>query len=91
MQTYAGWRKFAAEETQHGKTAEVFGDDGYIWDWAEATFENWQSEFLQLVTFVILSTYLIHRESPQSRDSDDEMMQRVKRIENLLKQQADAG
>jgi hypothetical protein len=24
----------------------VFGDSGYIWTFAAATFENWQSEFL---------------------------------------------
>jgi hypothetical protein len=40
-----------------------------IWDEAE----NWQSEFLQLLTFVVLTTFLIHRNSHESRDSDDEM------------------
>jgi hypothetical protein len=42
---------------------------GVIWDEAE----NWQSEFLQLLTFVVLTTFLIHRNSHESRDSDDEM------------------
>jgi hypothetical protein len=84
LQTYTGWKHFKAENQQHGQKAQVFGDDGYIWDWGEATFENWQSEFLQLLAFVILSTYLIHRHSPQSRDSEDEMMEKIDRIERML-------
>jgi hypothetical protein len=39
-----------------------------------ATFENWQSEFLQLFTMVILTAFLIHKGSSESKDSDDEMM-----------------
>jgi low affinity Fe/Cu permease len=40
--------------------------------WA-ATMENWQSEFLQLLTFLTLTSILIFKGSPESRDSDDEM------------------
>jgi hypothetical protein len=28
----------------------------------QATLENWQSEFLQLASFVILSAYLVYKE-----------------------------
>jgi drug/metabolite transporter (DMT)-like permease len=35
--------------------------------WASTT-ENWQSEFLQLLTFVILSKYFRYRGSPQSKE-----------------------
>jgi hypothetical protein len=80
-----GWRHFQSEQQDHGKQATVFGADGYVWNWGEATFENWQSEFLQLLTFVILSTYLIHRHSPQSRDSEDEMMKKVDAILERVK------
>src|SRR5215210_1753697 len=48
VQTWTGWREFQAEQREHEQAAHVFGDDGYAWTWAEATFENWQSEFLQL-------------------------------------------
>ena len=34
---------------------------------------NWQSEFLQLLAFVVLTTYFIHRGSHESRDGDDEL------------------
>jgi hypothetical protein len=85
-QTYAGWKHYVAENEQHHQPATVFGDGGYVWEWGEATFENWQSEFLQLLAFVVLSTYLIHRDSPQSRDGDDEMMKKLDRIEHMLNQ-----
>lgn len=52
--------------------AQLTKGEGWV-DIVSATMENWQSEFLQLLTFVVLSTFLIHRGSPQSRDGDDEM------------------
>jgi hypothetical protein len=47
----------------------------------QSTLENWQSEFLQLLTFVVLTSYLIFRGSPESKDSDDEMQATLERIE----------
>ncbi len=49
-----------------------------------ATFENWESEFLQLFTFVVLATRLVHKDSPQSRDGDDAMKEQLDRIEQEL-------
>jgi hypothetical protein len=79
-QTIGGWMEFAAEQAQHGEAAELFGDSGFIWTWIEATFENWQSEFLQLFTFVVLTTFLVHRLSHESRDSQDHMQRQVEAI-----------
>src|SRR5688500_7785487 len=55
LQTWMGWREFVSESTQHGEVPQWFGDNGYIWSWGLSTFENWQSEFLQLLTFVVLT------------------------------------
>ena len=55
LQTWMGWNAFAAEQRSHDETPEAFGESGYVWDWGQATFENWQSEFLQLLTFVVLT------------------------------------
>ncbi len=63
-QTFTGWREFQAEQQQHGQSAQVFGDDGYVWSWGKATFENWQSEFLQLLAMVVLTSFLIHKGMP---------------------------
>ena len=86
IQTAAGWFEFASEQQQHGEVAQAFGSDGYIWAWAKATFENWQSEFLQLFTFVVLTTFLIHRKSHESKDSDEEMQRSLNRIEKAVKE-----
>jgi hypothetical protein len=37
-----------------------------------SVFENWESEFLQMWTFVVLTAYLYQRGSPESRDPDGE-------------------
>ncbi len=86
LQTVMGWYEFAAEQAQHSQTAEAFGPEGYVWRWGQATFENWQSEFLQLFTFVVLTTFLIHRHSAESKDSDDEMQAKLDEIQKQLKQ-----
>jgi hypothetical protein len=80
LQSVAGWVDFASEQQQHGETAALFGESGYIWHWLEATFENWQSEFLQLFTFVVLSAFLVHRHSHESRDDQDQMKKQVELI-----------
>jgi hypothetical protein len=84
LQTWTGWVKFTAEQEAHGQVATWFGPSGYIWDWGQATMENWQSEFLQLLTFVILTAYLIHKGSHESKDTDEEMMATLRRIEDRL-------
>lgn len=73
IQTYAGWQKFVFEQKEKGHSAHVLGEDGYVWDWAQATFENWQSEFLQLLSFVVLTSFLIHKGSHESKDGDEEL------------------
>jgi hypothetical protein len=87
-QTVTGWFEFVAEQQQHGQAAQVLGQDGYVWPWAQATLENWQSEFLQLLTFVILTAYLIHKGSHESKDSDDRMQAQLDRIERRLEELA---
>jgi hypothetical protein len=84
LQTWMGWVEFVAEQQALGQAAAVFGADGYVWSWGQATFENWQSEFLQLLTFVVLTTYLIHRGSHESKDTDDAMQAQLDRIERRL-------
>jgi hypothetical protein len=81
-----GWQEFVAEQQQHGQAAQVFGSEGYLWRWGQATLENWQSEFLQLLTFVVLTSFLIHKGSHESKDSDEQMQAQLTRIESQLKE-----
>ena len=86
VQTWMGWQEFVAEQESHQQQAEPFGTDGYVWRWGQATFENWQSEFLQLFTFVVLTTFLVHRKSHESPDTDYDTEAALRRIEAELKQ-----
>ena len=44
---------------------------GYLVEMLRDTFENWQSEFLQLLWQVVGLTLLLYVGSPQSKDSED--------------------
>jgi hypothetical protein len=81
LQTWMGWTEFVADQHAHQQAAAAFGQDGYIWRWGESTFENWQSEFLQLFTFVVLTTFLVHRQSHESPDTDYDTEATLRRIE----------
>lgn len=76
-QALAQWQEWAAEQLSHGQAPELAG---FLWAFASATFENWQSEFLQLFAFVILSALLVHRGSPQSKTADEETQDQLRRI-----------
>jgi hypothetical protein len=82
------WFTWANEQREHSQPLEV-GD--FLWQFWTSTLENWQSEFLQLLTFVVLTTFLIHRNSHESRDSDDEMQRTLNRIDKRLKALEEAG
>jgi hypothetical protein len=64
---------FAAENNdrmQDGEALLTFG--GYLVSGAflSSVFENWESEFLQMWAYVMLTAYLYQRGSPESRDPD---------------------
>ena len=82
------WFTWANEQVEHQQPL-VVGD--FLWQFWTSTLENWQSEFLQLLTFVVLTTFLIHRNSHESRDSEDEMQRTLNRIEQRLKSLEEAG
>ncbi len=80
-QAITEWFVVASEAEEHGSTA-TFGD--YMWQFGQSTLENWQSEFLQLLAFVVLTTILVHVGSPESRDTDEETQAALERIEAKL-------
>jgi hypothetical protein len=82
------WFNWANDQREHEQPLEV---GQFLWQFWESTLENWQSEFLQLLTFVVLTSFLIHRNSPESRDSDDEMQKTLNRIDKRLKSLEEAA
>jgi hypothetical protein len=66
-QIWAGWTDNNRTRVEHGQAAIAIGEyvrQGHMW---EALFENWESEFLQMSAFVVLTAYLLQVGSPESR------------------------
>ena len=80
-QLIAEWQRFTDEQLSHGQDPEV-GD--FVAEFAQSTLENWQSEFLQLFSFVVLAALFIHRASAESRDGEDKIEAALRRIEDNL-------
>ena len=62
-----GLAEYNEAQRQHGQAVATLADylaTGHPW---EALFENWESEFLQMAVFVLLTTFLIQKGSPESR------------------------
>ena len=77
------WDQFVADQRTHGEPPHV---REFLAEFSQATLENWQSEFLQLFSFVVLAALYIHRGSAESKDSDNRMEQALERIEKLLRE-----
>jgi uncharacterized protein DUF6766 len=80
-QAFAEWGVYAQEARAHGESVVV---SDYLVQFGQSTLENWQSEFLQLFSFVVFSAVLIHKGSAESKDGDEEMQATLKRIEKRL-------
>jgi len=66
-QAWAGHRTYNDEQRAHGEAAVSFGEYVTRADFGEATFENWESEFLQMGVYVLLTAYLVQRGSAESK------------------------
>jgi hypothetical protein len=69
-QVFAGWtqeNETLAEHDQALLTLWGFLGSG---EFLSALFENWESEFLQMWAYVMLTAYLFQRGSPESKDPD---------------------
>ena len=79
---YFGWDAYVDEAREHGQTPET---SSYLTQMARDTFENWQSEFLQLLWQVVGLAYFLYIGSPSSKENDDRIEAKV---DELLKLQA---
>jgi Domain of unknown function (DUF6766) len=69
-QTWAGWFDYNADAHIHGGEAialSAYLTSGHFW---EATGENWESEFLQMAMFVVLTCFLRQKGSAESKRID---------------------
>ncbi|AYV48540.1 hypothetical protein CFHF_20065 [Caulobacter flavus] len=65
-----GWRVELEDLQRHGQSP--IGPLAYLTDPAfiSTVFENWESEFLQMSVYVVLTAYLVQRGSSESKDPD---------------------
>jgi hypothetical protein len=66
-QTVTGWYAFNEEQAEHGQPQVELA--GYLRSghFMEATAENWESEFLQMAAYVLLTVFLFQRGSAESK------------------------
>jgi hypothetical protein len=69
-QSLAGHRAYNEERLAHREPAVSFRAYLRSSHFAEATFENWESEFLQMAAYLLLTVSLYQRGSAESRDPD---------------------
>ncbi len=69
-QSLTGHREYNQDQTEHGE--ETVGYAAYLrtGHFVEATFENWESEYLQMALYVLLTTFLFQRGSSESKNPD---------------------
>jgi len=69
-QSVAGHRFHNAEQRDHGRPEISYTDYLASPEFLSATAENWESEFLQMGMFVVLTVFLYQRGSAESKDPD---------------------
>lgn len=75
------WQTYKADQKTHGEQIELVG---FINEFSQSTLENWQSEFLQLFSFVVLAAIFMHHGSAESKDSGERIERILHRIEQKL-------
>ena len=71
-QTFTGLREHNHDQQEHAQPAISLREylaSPHFW---EATAENWESEFLQMGAFVILTIFLFQKGSAESKDPDEQ-------------------
>jgi hypothetical protein len=71
---YFGWQAYVDEAREHGSAPEV---NAYLVEMGRDTFENWQSEFLQLLWQVVGLAYFLYIGSPSSKENDDRLEAKI--------------
>jgi hypothetical protein len=65
-----GWQSQNEEQLQHGAAAISLGSYLGSGAYGEAVFENWESEFLQMGMYIVLTAFLFQKGSSESKPLD---------------------
>lgn len=71
-QSITGMRTYNEDQREHGEA--TVGYPAYLvsGSFIESVFENWESEFLQMGVYVLLTAFLFQKGSAESKDPDGE-------------------
>lgn len=69
-QWFAGWHFENEELRRHGEAAISLGRFSTDPQFLSTVFENWESEFLQMSAYVLLTAFLFQKGSAESKDPD---------------------
>ncbi len=69
-QWLAGWHVAIEDAARHGAVAPSLLSYTISPEFLSSVFENWESEFLQMSAYVVLTAILIQRGSAESKDPD---------------------
>ena len=70
-QAVSGHLQYNEDQREHGQPAVTFSTYLTTGHFLEATMENWESEFLQMFAFVILTAFLFQKGSAESKKLDE--------------------
>ncbi|WP_197458458.1 MULTISPECIES: DUF6766 family protein [Brevundimonas] len=76
-----GWLAYVDDQTSHGQAVRL---SPYLVEMGRDTFENWQSEFLQLLWQVVGLAYFLYVGSPSSKENDDRMEAKLDALIELV-------
>jgi hypothetical protein len=69
-QSLSGWKAHNQEQRDHGEPEIRYVEFVQSSDFGETVFENWESEFLQMAFYVMLTAFLIQKGSAESKKHD---------------------
>ncbi len=69
-QSIVGEREFNEDQRSHGRPTVGYVAYLRTGHFVEAVFENWESEFLQMSAYVLLTVFLYQKGSAESKDPD---------------------
>jgi hypothetical protein len=69
----SGWKHYNDEQRDHGQPEVSYGQFVNSAEFYETLFENWESEFLQMAAYVLLTVFLLRQKgSAESKKIDEQ-------------------
>lgn len=71
-QSIVGQLEYNNDQQEHGQPTVTYAEYILTSHFLEATMENWESEFLQMFVFIVLTIFLYQKGPAESKDPDKE-------------------